>query len=75
MPVAVLLSAIQRLNDREVVFVQQGDYFEATPVTIGQKDEEWAEVESGLDAGQRYVSKNSFFMKAELGKDGASHEH
>lgn len=74
-PVAVLLSAIQRLDEREVVFVQQGDYFEATPVTIGQKDDEWAEVESGLDAGQRYVSKNSFFMKAELGKDGASHEH
>lgn len=74
-PVAVLLSAIQRLDEREVVFVQQGDYFEATPVTIGQKDDEWAEVVSGLDAGQRYVSKNSFFMKAELGKDGASHEH
>ncbi|HBD7253240.1 TPA: efflux RND transporter periplasmic adaptor subunit [Legionella pneumophila] len=74
-PVAVLLSAIQRLNDREVVFVQQGDYFEATPVTIGQKDEEWAEVVSGLDKDQRYVSRNSFFMKAELGKDGASHEH
>ena len=75
MPVAVLLSAIQRLNDREVVFVQQGDYFEATPVTLGQKDDEWAEVLSGLDAGERYVSKNSFFMKAELGKGGASHEH
>lgn len=74
-PVAVLLSAIQRLNDREVVFVQQGDYFEATPVTLGQKDDEWAEVVSGLDKDQRYVSRNSFFMKAELGKDGASHEH
>ena len=74
-PVAVLLSAIQRLDEREVVFVQQGDYFEATPVTLGQKDEEWAEVVSGIDAGQHYVSKNSFFMKAELGKDGASHEH
>lgn len=74
-PVAVLLSAIQRLNEREVVFVQQDDYFEATPVILGQKDEEWAEVVSGLDAGQRYVSKNSFFMKAELGKDGASHDH
>lgn len=74
-PVAVLLSAIQRLDDREVVFVQQGDYFEATPVILGQKDEEWVEVVSGLDADQRYVSKNSFFMKAELGKDGASHEH
>ncbi len=75
MPVAVLLSAIQRLNDREVVFIQQGDYFEATPVSLGQKDDEWAEVLSGLDAGERYVSKNSFFMKAELGKGGASHEH
>ncbi|HAT9776983.1 TPA: HlyD family efflux transporter periplasmic adaptor subunit [Legionella pneumophila subsp. pneumophila] len=74
-PVAVLLSAIQRMNKQEVVFVQQGDYFEATPVVLGEKDDQWAEVVSGLDAGQRYVSKNSFFMKAELGKDGASHEH
>ncbi|APF04214.1 TPA: efflux RND transporter periplasmic adaptor subunit [Legionella pneumophila] len=74
-PVAVLISAIQRLNDSDVVFVQQGDYFEATPVVLGQKDDQWVEVVSGLDAGQRYVSKNSFFMKAELGKEGASHEH
>ncbi|CCD08921.1 HelB protein [Legionella pneumophila subsp. pneumophila] len=73
-PVAVLLSAIQRMGKKEVVFVQQGDYFEATPVILGQRDSQWAEVVSGLDAGQRYVSKNSFFMKAELGKEGASHE-
>ncbi|HHI9467500.1 TPA: efflux RND transporter periplasmic adaptor subunit [Legionella anisa] len=74
-PVAVLLSAIQRMNKKNVVFVQQGDYFEATPVILGQKDDQWVEVVSGLDAGQRYVSKNSFFMKAEIGKEGASHEH
>ncbi|CZO60263.1 efflux RND transporter periplasmic adaptor subunit [Legionella pneumophila serogroup 1] len=74
-PVAVLISAIQRLNDTDVVFVQQGDYFEATPVILGEKDDQWVEVVSGLDAGQCYVSKNSFFMKAELGKEGASHEH
>lgn len=74
-PVAVLLSAIQRMEKQEVVFVQQGDYFETTPVTLGEKDDQWVEVVSGLDAGQRYVSKNSFFMKAELGKEGASHEH
>ncbi|WP_419421599.1 efflux RND transporter periplasmic adaptor subunit (plasmid) [Legionella sp. D16C41] len=73
-PVAVLLSAIQRINQKEVIFIQQGDYFEATPVILGQKDEQWVEVISGLDKGERYVSKNSFFMKAELGKDGASHE-
>ncbi|WP_419419448.1 efflux RND transporter periplasmic adaptor subunit [Legionella sp. D16C41] len=74
-PVAVLLSAVQRINQKEVIFIQQGDYFEATPVILGQKDEQWVEVISGLDKGERYVSKNSFFMKAELGKDGASHEH
>lgn len=55
--------------------MRQGDYFEATPVILGEKDEQWVEVVSGLDVGQPYVSKNSFFMKAELGKEGASHEH
>lgn len=58
-----------------MIFVRQGDYFEATPVILGEKDEQWVEVVSGLDVGQPYVSKNSFFMKAELGKEGASHEH
>jgi cobalt-zinc-cadmium efflux system membrane fusion protein len=73
-PVAVLLSALQQMQGKDVLFVQQGDYFEATPITLGEKDNEWAEVISGLDAGQSYVSKNSFFMKAELGKNEASHE-
>lgn len=73
-PVAVALSAIQRLGEQEVVFVQQGNFFEATPVSLGQQDNEWVEILSGLDAGQRYVIKNSFFIKAELGKEGASHD-
>ncbi len=73
-PVAVRLSAIQRMGEQEVVFVQKGDFFEATPVTLGQQDNQWAEVLSGLNAGQKYVTKNSFFIKAELGKEGASHE-
>ncbi|HDO7821980.1 TPA: efflux RND transporter periplasmic adaptor subunit, partial [Legionella pneumophila] len=74
-PVAVLLSALQQMGEQDVVFVQQGDYFEATPVNLGEKDKQWAEVISGLDAGQRYVSKNSFYIKAEIGKEGASHDH
>lgn len=74
-PVAVRLSALQRMEAHDVVFVQQGDYFEATPVTLGQKDSQWVEIVSGLEAGQRYVTKNSFYIKAELGKEGASHEH
>lgn len=73
-PVAVRLSALQRIGEEDVVFVQQGDFFEATPVKLGQQDNQWAEVLSGLDAGQKYVTKNSFFIKAELGKEGASHD-
>ncbi|MFJ1269112.1 efflux RND transporter periplasmic adaptor subunit [Legionella lytica] len=73
-PVAVPVSALQHMGQQDVVYVQQGDYFEATPVLLGEKDHEWAEVISGLGAGEHYVSKNSFYIKAEIGKEGASHE-
>lgn len=63
------------MNGQDVVFVQQGNYFEATPITLGEQDDQWAEVLSGLDAGQHYVSQNSYFLKAEIGKEGASHDH
>ncbi|KTD62354.1 efflux RND transporter periplasmic adaptor subunit [Legionella shakespearei] len=73
--VAVPSTALQRMNERDVVFVQQGDFFEATPVVIGESDDQWVEIVSGLQAGQRYVSQNSFFIKADIGKEGAEHEH
>lgn len=73
--VAVPLASIQRLQDMDVVFIQQGDMFEATPVELGEQDDHFVEIRSGLKPGQRYVSENSFFLKAELGKNGASHEH
>lgn len=73
--VAVPLASIQRLQDTDVVFVQQGDFFEASPVELGEQDDHFVEIRSGLNPGQRYVSENSFFLKAELGKNGASHEH
>ena len=73
--VAVPLASIQRLEDKDVVFIQQGDIFEATPVELGEQDDHFVEIRAGLKAGQHYVSENSFFLKAELGKNGASHEH
>jgi len=74
-PVAVPLKAIQRLQNTDVVFVKIGNQYEATPVKLGEKDNNWVEIVSGLTAGQTYVSDNSFFIKADLGKSGASHEH
>jgi cobalt-zinc-cadmium efflux system membrane fusion protein len=75
-PVAVKAEAIQRMEGKTVVFVQEADAaFKAQPVEIGSTDAEWAEVKSGLSPGQRYVARNSFLIKADIGKAGAEHEH
>lgn len=75
-PVAVKANAIQRMEGKTVVFVQKAEgTFKAQPVEIGSIDAEWAEIRSGLSPGQRYVAKNSFLIKADIGKAGAEHEH
>jgi cobalt-zinc-cadmium efflux system membrane fusion protein len=74
-PVAVSASAVQRLRDRDVVFVSEGDLVEAQPVELGRRDADRVELRAGLAAGQRYVAEGSFLLKAEVGKAGASHEH
>lgn len=74
-PVAVAAAAIQRLRDREVAFVAEDGVFEARPVSLGRRDGERVEVLEGMAAGQRYVARGSFVVKAELGKAGASHDH
>ncbi|TFH28902.1 MAG: hypothetical protein E4H00_07960 [Myxococcales bacterium] len=75
MPIAVKVTALQTIRDWTVVFAQFGDLFELRPIEIGRRDDEMVEVLSGLHAGQRYVSDNSFILKAELGKSAASHDH
>jgi cobalt-zinc-cadmium efflux system membrane fusion protein len=74
-PVAVKAEALQTFRDWTVVFIREGDVFQATPVEIGRRDRGSAEVRSGIEAGQQYVTTNSFVLKAELGKAGASHDH
>jgi cobalt-zinc-cadmium efflux system membrane fusion protein len=74
-PVAVKREAIQRLRDWNVVFVRVGDVYEARPVELGRSDGDWVEVVEGLRAGEEYVVGNSFLMKADALKAGASHDH
>lgn len=73
--VAVRNTAIQRLEEDTVVFVKEGDRFEARPIRIGIRDGDWTEVLEGLSAGEPYVSEKSFRIKAHIGKAGAEHEH
>jgi cobalt-zinc-cadmium efflux system membrane fusion protein len=73
--VAVKEDALQMVDNLNVVFVQDGDYFEARPVKLGRRGAGWVEIVSGLLPGEKYVAANSFILKAELGKAGAGHDH
>jgi len=72
---AVPVESIQTFRDWQVVFFRFGDWFEARPLTLGRTDGVWIEVLSGLRPGDRYAATNSFAIKAEIGKLGATHDH
>ncbi len=72
---AVSVEAIQSLHYGDVVFGRYGDAFEARPIELGRRDGKHVEVLSGLNEGEQYAAGNSFIVKAELGKAGASHDH
>jgi cobalt-zinc-cadmium efflux system membrane fusion protein len=74
-PVAVSVQAVQDLRDWKVVFGRYGESLEARPLELGRSDGSMVEVKGGLKAGDRYAATNSFVVKAELGKAGASHDH
>lgn len=74
-PVAVAADAVQSLRNWSVVFGRYGQQFEARPLALGRSDGRYVEVLKGLAAGERYAVKNSFLIKADIGKAGASHDH
>jgi cobalt-zinc-cadmium efflux system membrane fusion protein len=74
-PLAVKSSALQTFRDWDVVFLADGGMFEIAILELGRRDSDWVEVVSGLKAGQKYVTENSFIIKADILKSGASHDH
>ena len=58
-----------------MVFARVGDTYEVRMVDLGRRDAERAEVLGGLAAGTVYVSENSYLVKADIEKAGASHDH
>jgi cobalt-zinc-cadmium efflux system membrane fusion protein len=74
-PVAVKIDALQTMENKTVVFKSHNNRFETTPVEVGEKDGQWAEILSGLKVDENYVSENSFLVKADILKSGASHDH
>ncbi|ALN87960.1 efflux transporter, RND family, MFP subunit [Lysobacter capsici] len=72
---AVPLTALQRMDDSDVVFVREGERYSARPVKLGRRDARRVQVLSGLKAGEQVVIEQSFLIKADIEKAGASHEH
>jgi len=70
-------SVIQKINEQPHVFVKKGEgIFEARPVQIKGSDKgEFIEVFSGVQEGEEIVFRNTFLLKAELGKREAEHSH
>ena len=67
--------AIQIIENNSVVFVKNGQTYSAHVVKPGRTDGQFTEILSGLSIGDEYVSENSYLIKADIEKSGASHDH
>ncbi len=75
--VAVPKTALETFEGKRVVFIKESEGFRPQPVHINRENDTLVEVVHGLKAGQAYVSKNAFTLKAELMKSefGEGHGH
>ena len=74
-PLAVKASGLQAFRDFTVVFAQIGETYEVRMLDLGLNDGEYVEVLGGIKPDTPYVSENSFLIKADIEKSGASHDH
>lgn len=75
--VVVPAGAIQEVEGRPSVFVEEDGRFEARAVTLGERNAVDVQVLTGLTAGEPIVVKGAFTLKSELAKAelGGGHAH
>ena len=74
-PLAVSREGLQAFRDFTVVFAKVGDDYEVRMLELGRQDADMIEVLGGLKPGTEYVNRNSYIIKADIEKSGASHDH
>ena len=72
---AVKDESLQAFRDFTVVYGKFGDQYEVRMLELGRKAEGWVEVLNGIPSGTEYVTLNSYIIKADIEKSGASHDH
>ncbi|MCZ6817876.1 MAG: efflux RND transporter periplasmic adaptor subunit [Calditrichaeota bacterium] len=66
--IVVPKTALETIDNQTVVFVKTDEGFVLQPVSLGKSSVTHVELLSGLTAGQTYVKKGGFTLKAELAK-------
>ncbi len=74
-PLAVKRVGLQGFRDFTVVYAKVGEQYEVRMLELGRAGGEWIEVLGGLKTGTEYVTDNSYILKADIEKSGASHDH
>ncbi len=74
-PLAVRTDAIQDFRDFRVVYARHDGQFEVRMLRLGVSDSLYTEVLGGIAPGEPYAASNSFIVKADIGKAGATHDH
>jgi membrane fusion protein, heavy metal efflux system len=74
-PLAVRREGLQAFRDFTVVYAQVGDQYEVRMLELGREAGEFVEVLGGIEPGTRYAAANSYVIKADIEKSGASHDH
>lgn len=74
-PLAVEVAGLQRFRDFTVVYAQVDDTYEVRMLELGRRDANYVEVLGGIAPGTTYVSAQSFLIRADIEKSGASHDH
>lgn len=72
---AVKAEGLQGFRDFTVVYGKFEDQYEVRMLELGRKSGPWVEVLSGIPLGTEYVTTNSYIIKADIEKSGASHDH
>ncbi len=70
-------SAIQKINDEDILFVMADGEFKPRPVKVGRSDESYVEIVEGIYWGDTYVAEGAFTLRAQMGvgdlDDGHNH--
>jgi membrane fusion protein, heavy metal efflux system len=74
-PLAVKRAAIQQYRDFQVVFARVGDAYEVRMLKLAKQGGKYVEVLEGIEPGDLYVAENSYLVKADIEKFGATHDH